>query len=130
MQKRRFLRASAVNHRGLRCLRQAAGDVRAQGLGRRPALGAGVEAERRQPDRRAVGHFRRELDVNARARRVALELPVIKLDRRGVADEAEHRSPRHNGTPGTYHWHLSDVKRLKRPRKAKRMPQPVWFTPF
>ncbi len=29
-----------------------------------------------------------------------------------------------------YQWHLSDVKRLKRPRKPKRMPQPVWFTPF
>ncbi len=31
---------------------------------------------------------------------------------------------------GHYQWHLSDVKRLKRPRKPKRMPQPVWFTPF
>ena len=31
---------------------------------------------------------------------------------------------------GQYQWHLSDVKRLKRPRKPKRMPQPVWFTPF
>ena len=29
-----------------------------------------------------------------------------------------------------YEWHLSDVKRLKRPRKPKGMPQPVWFTPF
>ncbi len=29
-----------------------------------------------------------------------------------------------------YQWHLSDVKRLKQPRKPKRMPQPVWFTPF
>ncbi len=29
-----------------------------------------------------------------------------------------------------HEWHLSDVKRLKRPRKPKRMPQPVWFTPF
>ncbi len=29
-----------------------------------------------------------------------------------------------------YQWHLSDVKRLKRPRKPKGMPQPVWFTPF
>ena len=29
-----------------------------------------------------------------------------------------------------YEWHLTDVKRLKRPRKPKRMPQPVWFTPF
>ena len=31
---------------------------------------------------------------------------------------------------GQYQWHLSDVKRLKRPRKPKRMPQPVWFKPF
>ena len=31
---------------------------------------------------------------------------------------------------GHYQWHLSDVERLKRPRKPKRMPQPVWFTPF
>ena len=29
-----------------------------------------------------------------------------------------------------YEWHLTDVKRLKRPRRPKRMPQPVWFTPF
>ena len=31
---------------------------------------------------------------------------------------------------GQYQWHLTDVKRLKRPRKPKGMPQPVWFTPF
>ena len=31
---------------------------------------------------------------------------------------------------GAYHWHLSKVKRLPRPRKPKRMPQPVWFSPF
>ena len=31
---------------------------------------------------------------------------------------------------GQYQWHLSDVKRVKRPRKPKGMPQPVWFTPF
>ena len=37
------------------------------------------------------------------------------------------RCTRHNGS---YEWHLSDVKRLKRPRKPKRMPQPGWFTPF
>ncbi len=29
-----------------------------------------------------------------------------------------------------YEWHLVDVKRLKRPRKPKRQPQPVWFNPF
>jgi hypothetical protein len=31
---------------------------------------------------------------------------------------------------GHYCWHLSNVRRMKRPRKPKRMPQPVWFTPF
>jgi hypothetical protein len=31
---------------------------------------------------------------------------------------------------GTYEWHLSDVKRYKRPRRVKRHPQPVWFQPF
>ncbi|MCI0365023.1 MAG: ASCH domain-containing protein [Phycisphaerales bacterium] len=29
-----------------------------------------------------------------------------------------------------YEWHLSNVKRLPKPRKPKRMPQPVWFRPF
>ena len=29
-----------------------------------------------------------------------------------------------------YQWHLRDVKRLKRPRKPKGMPQPMWFYPF
>lgn len=31
---------------------------------------------------------------------------------------------------GKYEWHLSDVHRIERPRKPKRMPQPVWFRPF
>ena len=34
------------------------------------------------------------------------------------------------GEPPNCEWHLTDVKRLKHPRKPKRMPQPVWFTPF
>ena len=29
-----------------------------------------------------------------------------------------------------YEWHLSDVKRLAKPRKPKGRPQPVWFRPF
>jgi hypothetical protein len=29
-----------------------------------------------------------------------------------------------------YEWHLSNVKRMKRPRKVKGQPQPVWFTPW
>ncbi|MGI9012663.1 MAG: ASCH domain-containing protein [Phycisphaerales bacterium] len=31
---------------------------------------------------------------------------------------------------GHYCWHLSDVRRYKRPRKVKRQPQPVWFVPW
>jgi hypothetical protein len=31
---------------------------------------------------------------------------------------------------GHYEWHLSGVKRLKRPRKVKGKPQPVWFRPW
>jgi hypothetical protein len=29
-----------------------------------------------------------------------------------------------------YEWHLADVRRYARPRRPKRHPQPVWFTPF
>jgi hypothetical protein len=31
---------------------------------------------------------------------------------------------------GHYEWHLSDVRRMKKPRKPKGRPQPVWFRPF
>ncbi|MCI0365213.1 MAG: ASCH domain-containing protein [Phycisphaerales bacterium] len=31
---------------------------------------------------------------------------------------------------GHYCWHLSNVKRLPKPRKPKGRPQPVWFKPF
>jgi hypothetical protein len=31
---------------------------------------------------------------------------------------------------GHYCWHLSDVQRMKKPRKPKGRPQPVWFRPF
>jgi len=31
---------------------------------------------------------------------------------------------------GHYEWHLSDVKRMKNPRKVNGHPQPVWFNPF
>lgn len=37
------------------------------------------------------------------------------------------RCVRHNGE---YHWHLAAARRLARPRKPMRMPQPVWFNPF
>ena len=29
-----------------------------------------------------------------------------------------------------YEWHLTDVQRIKTPRKPKGHPQPVWFKPF
>lgn len=29
-----------------------------------------------------------------------------------------------------FHWHLSDVQRLAKPRKPTGHPQPVWFQPF
>jgi predicted transcriptional regulator len=34
------------------------------------------------------------------------------------------------GSPGKYHWHLRNPKRLSRPRKPVGKPQPVWFNPF
>jgi hypothetical protein len=36
------------------------------------------------------------------------------------------------GPPGptAYEWHLTDVRRVGRPRQPKRQPQPVWFRPF
>ena len=40
-----------------------------------------------------------------------------------------------NGGPpgamgGAYEWHLTQVRRLPKPRRPKRQPQPVWFRPF
>ena len=29
-----------------------------------------------------------------------------------------------------YEWHLASVRRLARPRRVKRHPQPAWFGPF
>ncbi len=31
---------------------------------------------------------------------------------------------------GHYCWQLADVKRMKKPRRPKGRPQPVWFRPF
>jgi predicted transcriptional regulator len=31
---------------------------------------------------------------------------------------------------GHYEWHLTGVKRLKKPRAPHRRPQPVWFYPY
>jgi hypothetical protein len=35
-----------------------------------------------------------------------------------------------NGTPNQYEWHLTGVRRFKKPRKPKGRPQPIWFNPF
>ncbi len=32
--------------------------------------------------------------------------------------------------PFRYKWHLMDVKRLKRPLRPRKHPQPSWFNPF
>jgi predicted transcriptional regulator len=40
------------------------------------------------------------------------------------------RCTKGNGHPALYCWHLSDVRRLPKPRKPKGRPQPVWFRPF
>lgn len=29
-----------------------------------------------------------------------------------------------------FHWHLVEVRRLKRPLKPRGRPQPIWFNPF
>lgn len=34
------------------------------------------------------------------------------------------------GKPRAWQWHLSDVKRLKHPKKPHGRPQPMWFNPF
>ena len=34
------------------------------------------------------------------------------------------------GSNGRYHWHLDGVRRLRRSRRPRRMPQPMWFMPF
>jgi hypothetical protein len=35
-----------------------------------------------------------------------------------------------DGEPRSYQWKLARPKRLKKPVKPKRMPQPVFFSPF
>src|SRR5688500_12206712 len=34
------------------------------------------------------------------------------------------------GEAGGFEWHLADVRRLARPMRPARRPQPVWFRPF
>ena len=35
-----------------------------------------------------------------------------------------------SGAPGNYKWHLARPKRLQRPLRPTRQPQPAWFNPF
>jgi ASCH domain-containing protein len=35
-----------------------------------------------------------------------------------------------SGKPGDYRWHLARPRRLKRPVRPTKHPQPVWFNPF
>ena len=35
-----------------------------------------------------------------------------------------------SGKPGGYKWHLARPRRLKRPRRPTKHPQPAWFNPF
>jgi hypothetical protein len=34
------------------------------------------------------------------------------------------------GVPGDYRWHLARPKRLQRPVRPTKQPQPAWFNPF
>ncbi len=34
------------------------------------------------------------------------------------------------GGPSGWQWHLTDVQHIKHPRRPRRQPQPVWFSPF
>ena len=35
-----------------------------------------------------------------------------------------------SGEPGGYKWHLARPRRLKRPMRPTKHPQPAWFNPF
>ena len=35
-----------------------------------------------------------------------------------------------SGKPGDYKWHLARPRRLKRPVRPAKHPQPAWFNPF
>jgi hypothetical protein len=41
-----------------------------------------------------------------------------------------HPNPLPEGEGTRFEWHLEDVKRLDRPRRPARHPQPSWFNPF
>jgi hypothetical protein len=42
----------------------------------------------------------------------------------------ENQATAHCLLPTLFRWHLTDIHRLKHPRKPARQPQPVWFRPF
>jgi hypothetical protein len=50
----------------------------------------------------------------------------------GKEDSDRDLQPTTNNMQPTtlYEWHLTDVERVKKLRKPKGHPQPVWFTPF
>src|SRR5687768_13968359 len=56
---------------------------------------------------------------------VIVGMAVISKCQHNNGNESRAGRPCHQ-----YEWHLSNVKRLPKPRKPKRMPQPVWFKPF
>lgn len=41
----------------------------------------------------------------------------------------EKVTPGTGNTSGYFHWHLTDVRRIKTPKKPIGHPQPVWFNP-
>ena len=59
-------------------------------------------------------------------------LPPDSLLRGVIVGTAVISHVTNGGPPGSsaYEWHLTDVQRIKHPRKPQRMPQPVWFKPF
>ena len=62
-------------------------------------------------------------NVRAIAAADHMPLPAGVIVGTAVIDDCSYRD-------GWYHWRLSAPRRLKRPRKPKRHPQPTWFKPF
>lgn len=45
-------------------------------------------------------------------------------------ENQKQRTTDHGQLTNVYQWHLTNVERIKRLRKPKNHPQPVWFRPF
>jgi hypothetical protein len=85
------------------------------------------EVEALTPDPAPMGNGDDDAPTPALSRREAEALP------RGLIVGSAVISHVTEGTQAgrvCHQWHLSDVRRLKRPRRPRRMPQPVWFRPF